>query len=154
MAIDVRSADTADLDRIEEVVAEALEPEDAEEARMLLEAPAFDRSRWLGAASDGRLESTMALLDSHFRIGAARFAAEEVRGRVARNDQLVCAERMRQLQMLWVARCGVKVVQDFRHTAELYGQYPVYIPDGKPVKPLLEVRSHAFQNVQSLLIST
>jgi predicted N-acetyltransferase YhbS len=78
MAIDVRSADTADLDRIEEVVAEALEPEDAEEARMVLEDPAFDRSRWLVAGSDGGVESTMALLDSHFRIGAARFPAGQV----------------------------------------------------------------------------
>lgn len=78
MTIDVRSADTADLHRIEEVVAEALEPEDAEEARLVLEDPAFDRSRWLVAGSDGRVESTMALLDSHFRIGAARFLAGQI----------------------------------------------------------------------------
>ena len=78
MAIDVRSADPADLDRIEEVVAEALEPEDAEEARLVLEDPAFDRSRWLVAGADGRVESTMALLDSHFRVGAARFPAGQI----------------------------------------------------------------------------
>ena len=97
MATDVRSAEPADFDRIEEVVAEALEPEDAEEARMVLEDGDFDHSRWLVGDADGRVESTLALFDSPFRVGAARFpagqiefvaTAEEARGKGLVRSQL------------------------------------------------------------------
>ncbi len=74
----VRSARTEDIDAIFAIIADALDPEDADEARMVLTDPHFDRDRWLVATADpaggddtaGAALSTMALLDADLRLGS------------------------------------------------------------------------------------
>lgn len=78
MTIEVRSAAKEDIDRICEIVAEALEPEDADEARLVLEDPDFDRDRWLVGTVDGEVASTLALLDGHARLGSAGFNVGQI----------------------------------------------------------------------------
>jgi len=90
MSPEVRTAEPADLDRIGEIIAEALEPEDADEARLVLGDPGFDPARWLVAVADGRVESTVAFFDTDVRVGVAEVpgcqiefvaTADDARGR-------------------------------------------------------------------------
>ena len=90
MTIEVRSAEPGDIDRICDIVAEALEPEDGDEARLVLEDRDFAKDRWLVGTVDGEIASTLALIDAHARLGTASFpvgqiefvaTAESARGR-------------------------------------------------------------------------
>jgi predicted N-acetyltransferase YhbS len=90
MTIEIHSAGPPDIDRICEILSDALEPEDAEEARLVLEDPAFDLDRWLVGKVDGTVASTLAIFGCELRIGVATMPAgqiefvatsEEARGR-------------------------------------------------------------------------
>ncbi len=78
MPLEVRSAHIEDRDAICDIVAAALEPEDALEARMVLGDPSFDADRWLVGTVDGRVASTLALLDNELRIGEAKLPAGQI----------------------------------------------------------------------------
>ncbi len=78
MSTEVRSARPTDVDRICEIIAEALEPEDALEARIVVKDPEFDLDRWLVAVVDGKIESTLALFDSELRVGEAPMRAGQI----------------------------------------------------------------------------
>lgn len=78
MTIEVRSARPEDTDSISAIVAEALDPEDAAEARLVLTDPEFDHDRWLVATVDGRVASTLALFDSDLRIGGSVLPAGQI----------------------------------------------------------------------------
>lgn len=78
MATEIRSARPDDIDAICAIVAEALEPEDADEARLVLEDPDFDADRWLVGTVDGKVASTLALFDCELRIGTSTLRAGQI----------------------------------------------------------------------------
>ncbi len=102
MSIEIRSARPEDIDAISAVIAEALDPEDADEARLVLGDPSFDPDRWLVGTVDGDIASTLALFDGRLRVGAAELPAgqiefvatvEEARGRGLVRAQMEEAHR-------------------------------------------------------------
>lgn len=96
MAVEIRSARPDDVDAICALVAEALEPEDADEARMVLEDRTFDRDRWLVGTVDGQVASTLALFDGDLRVGRSTMPAGQIEfvatSTAARNQGLVRAQ--------------------------------------------------------------
>ncbi len=96
MSTEVRSAHADDIDRICDIIGEALDPEDAAEARLVLEDDRFDGDRWLVGVADGKVESTLALFDGDLRIGEAILPAGQIEfvatSEAARGRGLIAAQ--------------------------------------------------------------
>ena len=71
----IRSATPADVDAIAALIADRLDDEDAAEARIVLEDPTFDMSRWTVATAGDRIVSTMASFAAEAVVGAAEIPA-------------------------------------------------------------------------------
>ncbi len=76
--IAVRAATEADIDGIVALVEDRIGEEDAPEARLVLENPEFDRSRWSVAVDGHRVVSTMATFPMRVRFGSAHIPGSQI----------------------------------------------------------------------------
>lgn len=140
MSIEVRSARPDDLDRICEIVAEALEEEDADEARLVLEDPAFDRDRWLVGLVDGEIASTLALIDAEARLGETTFPVGQIEfvatAETARGRGLIRAQLDEAHRRSAAAGHLMQLIVGIPHFYRQFGYgYPMRVPPYQAIGP-------------------
>ncbi len=74
----VRAAEDRDVDGIVGLVEDRIGEEDAPEARLVLEDPGFDRTRWSVAVDGDRVVSTMATFPMHIRFGSVAIPGSQI----------------------------------------------------------------------------
>ena len=77
-SIEIRSATDDDVAAIVALVADRVGTDDAQEARLVLDDPSFDRSRWTVAVEGGLVVSTMASFALELRIGTVALAGSMI----------------------------------------------------------------------------